>query len=513
MSMSTDMSTDTMTDTVTEVVPAMRLCGVSKKYGGSLAVDNVDFDVLPGEIHALLGENGAGKSTLAKLIAGVTPPTAGTIEVAGKEVRFSAPVDASNAGIAMVYQENSLVDSMSVTQNLFLSNAGKFNVVSRMNIKARHLLESHNFHIEPTAAVSALGAAQKQMAEIARAVHMDARLIIFDEPTASVTPEEAQQLFLSMQALRKKGVGIVFITHNLEEALQHADRITVMRDGVVQATEPVAELDRNAIVRLMVGRDVEYAQHPGTVKPSVDPVLEVDNVTMGQAVQNMSFSAYGGEIVVLAGLVGAGRSETAMIVSGALKRRRIGGGEIRLEGKPVRFRTPRQAIRAGISYITEDRKAYGIFTDLSIYQNIYMGHLGATHPMPVLMTAKGQKKVGQRLVERFQVRALNPAKAKLVELSGGNQQKVLLAKHLTRMPKVVIFDEPTRGVDVGAIEDIHAAIREYAEQGVAVVVISSYLPEVLSLADRVLVARGGRVVAEFSAEEATEEKIMFAAVH
>ncbi|WP_235737189.1 ATP-binding cassette domain-containing protein [Nocardioides alcanivorans] len=263
----------------------------------------------------------------------------------------------------------------------------------------------------------------------------------------------------------------------------------------------------------MVGRDVVYARHGGTVEAGSTPTLEVDNVTMGTVVQNMSFSAYPGQVLVLAGLVGAGRTETAMVAVGAMKRRRIGGGEIRLEGKPVRFGNPRQAIRAGIVYITEDRKNLGIFADQSIYDNIAIGHMGVSHPVPLTMSKRRKRSIAEKLVERFQVRTLNPDKAKLVELSGGNQQKVLLAKGLTKLPKVVIFDEPTRGVDVGAIEDIHAAIREYAEQGVAVIVISSYLPEVLSLADRVLVARGGRVVAEFSAEEANEENIMFAAVH
>ncbi|MGC9667633.1 sugar ABC transporter ATP-binding protein [Planosporangium sp. 12N6] len=493
--------------------PTLGAYGLTKRYGGALALDGVTFEVHPGEVHALLGENGAGKSTLAKIIAGVTQPDEGDLRVAGESVRFGAPVDASAAGIAMVYQENSLVDAMTVTQNLFLGNAGVVNRIASLNVKARHLLESHNFHIEPTAIVANLGAAQKQMVEIARAVHQEARLIIFDEPTASVTPEEAQQLFLSMRTLKSRGVGIIFITHNLEEALQHADRITVMRDGVVQATEPTAQMTRDKIVRLMVGRDVEYARHSGTAEPGVDPVLEIDNVTMGRVVQNMSFSAYAGQVVVLAGLVGAGRTETAMIACGELKRRRIGGGEIRLNGKPVRFRTPREAIRHGVVYITEDRKNLGIFTDLTIYQNISIGHLGTAHPMPPWIRPKKLREIGSALVERFHVRTLNPGKAKLVELSGGNQQKVLLAKGLTKTPKVVIFDEPTRGVDVGAIEDIHAAIRGYAEQGVAVIVISSYLPEVLSLADRVLVARGGRVVAEFSGDEATEESIMFAAVH
>ncbi len=495
------------------VTPVLELHGVTKRYGGTAALNEVSFDVRPGEIHALLGENGAGKSTLAKVIAGVTVPDEGEVRVEGRAVRFSAPSEASSAGIAMVYQENSLVDSMTVTQNLFLSQAGHFNVLGRLNVRARHLLQSHNFHIEPAAQVANLGAAQKQMAEIARAVHQEAKLIIFDEPTASVTPEEAQQLFLSMRDLKKRGVGLVFITHNLEEALAYSDRVTIMRDGVVQRTAATSDLDRDAIVRAMVGRDVVYARHGGTVEVGATPTLEIDNVTMGTVVQNMSFSAYPGQVLVLAGLVGAGRTETAMVTVGAMKRRRIGGGEIRLEGKPVRFNNPRKAIRAGIVYITEDRKNLGIFADQSIYDNIAIGHMGVSHPIPLTMTKRRKRSISEKLVDRFAVRTLNPEKAKLVELSGGNQQKVLLAKGLTKLPKVVIFDEPTRGVDVGAIEDIHAAIREYAEQGVAVIVISSYLPEVLSLADRVLVARGGRVVAEFSADEANEENIMFAAVH
>jgi ribose transport system ATP-binding protein len=499
--------------TTTTLDPVLRLQNVTKRYGGALALDSVMFDVRPGEVHALLGENGAGKSTMAKIVAGATSPDEGTIALNGAEVRFGAPADATEAGVAMVYQEGSLVDSMTVSQNLFLGNARLLNNMARLNVLARHLLESHNFHIDPTATVANLGAAQKQMVEIARAVHRLAGVVIFDEPTASVTPEEAQQLFLSMRTLRQRGVGIIFITHNIEEALQHSDRITVMRDGVVQATGPVEEMSRERIVRLMVGRDVEYARHAGRSTPGVEPMLEFDNVTMGKVVQNMSFSAYPGEVVVLAGLVGAGRSEAAMIAAGALKRRRIGGGEIRLGGKPVRFRTPREAIEEGLVYITEDRKGLGIFTDLTIYENIDIGRLGTARPLPPLVSRRKQKRLGASLVERFHIRTLNPAKAKLVELSGGNQQKVLLAKGLTKEPKVVIFDEPTRGVDVGAIEDIHAAIREYAEQGVAVIVISSYLPEVLALADRVLVARGGRVVAEFTGDEATEEKIMFAAVH
>ena len=493
--------------------PVVRLSGITKRYGGALALNKVDFDVVPGEVHALLGENGAGKSTLAKIIAGATTADEGTMEFDGQERRFGAPGEATAAGVAMVYQETSLVDSMTVAQNLFLGNEKLFNRLSPLNIAARELLESHNFHIRPEVTVGSLGAAQKQMVEIARAVHRNAKLVILDEPTASVTPEEKQQLFLSMQNLKRRGVGIIFISHNIEEALSEADRITVLRDGELQATRPTAELSRDKIVRAMVGRDVEYTRRPPSRDAGRVPVLEVDDLTVGNVVHNMSFSVYAGEIVGIAGLVGAGRTETAMVVCGAMKRRRLHGGEVRLEGRPLRYRTPRRAFKDGIAYITEDRKAAGFFSHLTIADNIYLGHLSSAKRMPPLSTPVQRKRLVAKLVDRFRIRALDPARAKLVELSGGNQQKVVLAKGLTRMPKVAILDEPTRGVDVGAIEEIHALVRELADAGVAVVVISSYLPEILALSDRILVARAGRIVAEFETAEASEEKIMFAAVH
>jgi len=498
---------------MSEMVPTASLRGISKRYGGSLALDSIDLDLMPGEIHALLGENGAGKSTLAKILSGATSADSGELRLEGELVAFETPADSARAGIAMVYQETSLVDSMTVAQNLFLGDEKFLNRLSPLNIHARELLESHNFHIEPAATVGSLGAAQKQMVEIARASHRDSKLIIFDEPTASLTPEEKQQLFLTMNRLKRAGVAVLFITHNLEEALEQADKATILRDGTLQTTSGIAELDRASIVRMMVGRDVEYSRRPGTIEPGSEAALVIDNLTVGGMVQNMSFSVYPGQIVGLAGLVGAGRTETALVAFGAMKRRRLKGGTVTLNGKRVRYRTPRTALRDGIAYVTEDRKASGIFPHLSIADNIHLGYLASSPKLPPLATARGRQEVAGRFVERFRIRALEPDKAKLEELSGGNQQKVVLAKALTHDPSVVIFDEPTRGVDVGAIEEIHALIREIAERGIAVVVISSYLPEILALSDRILVARGGRVVAEFDAEEATQEAIMFAAVH
>lgn len=493
--------------------PIVALRALSKVYGGNHALNAVDFAVMPGEIHALLGENGAGKSTLAKIISGAANHDDGALEFDGEARIWANPAAASEAGVTMVYQETSLVDQMTVAQNLFLGQEKVFNRLGRLNIEARAILNSFNFQIRPDVMVGSLGAAQKQMVEIARGLHREAKLMILDEPTATVTPEEKQQLFMSMRSMKDRGVGMIFITHNIEEALAEADRITVLRDGVVQASMPSEGLSRESIVKLMVGRDVEYARRDPGRDPDPQPLLEVDNVTLVPSVRNMSFSAYGGEILGIAGLVGAGRSEVAQIVVGRHKRRRLRGGEIRLAGKPVRFRTPRQARKLGIAYVTEDRKAAGIFGQLSIAENITLGHLSSAKRFPWWSSPSQRKRIGSKYVDEFRVRALDPTRAKLEELSGGNQQKVVLAKSLTRRPRVAIIDEPTRGVDVGAIDDIHAMIRRLADDGVAVIVISSYLPEVLALADRVLVARQGHIVAEFSSDEANEENIMFAAVH
>ncbi|WP_216892650.1 sugar ABC transporter ATP-binding protein [Nocardia alni] len=491
----------------------IRLSKVSKRYGGTYALRGVDFDVRPGEIHALLGENGAGKSTMVKIISGAVAHDSGALEVDGAERIFSAPKDSVEAGISMVYQEGSLVETMTVAQALFMGNEKVFNNLGHLNIVARELLESHNFHIRPDVAAGTLGVGQKQMVEIARAVHRHAKVVILDEPTSSVTPEERLQLFMSMQHLKRKGIGVIFITHMLDEAFEEADRITVLRDGEVQGTLARPEFSRDEVVRMMVGRNVEMGRVPAGREPDPTPVLEVEDVTLLPVVRNMSFSAYAGEIVGIYGLVGAGRSEIAMIVSGIMKRRRLRGGATRLNGREVRFRTPRHARKAGIVYITEDRKASGFFSHLTIADNIYLGHLCSAPRLPFLVRPGAKKSVAQRFVELFQVRTLQPNRATLEELSGGNQQKVVLAKGLTRKPLVAIIDEPTRGVDLGTIPEIHAMIRGLADDGVAVVVISSYMPEIRALSDRILVAKNGTIAAEFAPEEADETRLMFAAVH
>jgi len=504
-----------------EPAPLLQIVNGGKVYGGLHALQGVNFDLRPGEIHALLGENGAGKSTLCKAIAGAIVLTSGECRIEGQKVAFASPKDALEGGVAMVYQESSLVPSMTVAQNLELGAEKFVTIYSRINIAATQLLQSMNFNVDPLALVETLGAAKRQMVEIVRAVRHSAKVFIFDEPTASLTPEETQHLFHLINRLRERGAGVIFISHALEEALDIADRITVLRDGRLVATVPAKGVSRDALVRMMVGREetaAEYATHGADPKAGAphakrgDKALSVENVTMGGVVKNMSFSVFDGEVVGIFGLVGAGRSEIAQIVCGARKRNFLRGGMIYLRGRPIRYRVPRQAVRDGIAYVTEDRKVDGFFETMTVDQNIYLGFLSSPRVRRFLYSTGEMKRVADRWIESLSISALKRT-LKIVEYSGGNQQKVVVGKALAQEPTVVIFDEPTRGVDVSAIPQIHSAIRKLADERKAVVVISSYLPEILAISDRILVARGGRIVEEMARADATEDKIMYAAIH
>lgn len=494
----------------------LRVESGSKVYAGVHALQDVSFDLRSGEIHALVGENGAGKSTLCKSIAGAIRLSSGRILIDGRPVNFSRPGDALRSGICMVYQETSLVPSMTVAQNLELGRERLITRLRPLNIKAQQQLQSLNFHVDPAAMVATLGTAQRQMVEIARAAHHDARVIIFDEPTASLTPEEKLHFFQLLRDLRERGLGIVFISHALEEALELSDRITVLRDGRHVLTRPAKGLARDDLVRHMVGRELQSTHYAAPARTAGDAkrekVLVVENLTMGNIVKNMSFTLYAGEVVGIAGLIGSGRTETAKIVAGALKRNLIGGGHVRLRGRPVRYDVPKQAIDDGIVYITEDRKLNGFFETMTVEENIHLGRLATKRGFRSFLSRRERREVAGALADRLRIRSVS-AGARIIELSGGNQQKVVVGKSLIQEPSVIFFDEPTRGVDVGAIPEIHQAIRRLADEGKAVVVISSYLPEVLAVSDRILVARQGRIVEEFSAGEATEDRIMFAAIH
>jgi len=498
--------------------PIVEMKNVTKEFYGVAALRDVSFDLAPGEVHALLGENGAGKSTLTKIMAGVYEVTAGQLVIDGEPQSFKTPAEALQKGIAMVFQETSLVPSLTVAQNLYLGNEKFLNRLRGIYISAQQFLQSLNFGVDPTMFVSQLGAAQKQMVEIARAVHHKAKVIIFDEPTATLTPEEKHHFFALIRRLKKDGVSIIFISHALEEALAISDRITVLRDGQHVITDLARNFDRDKIINAMVGRALSGELYGKDAqkripRPYGQKILSVQNLSMGRMVRNTSFSVYSGQITGIFGLIGSGRTETAKIISGVVKRDFFHGGEVKLEGRSVRYRVPRKAVQDGIVYVTEDRKIEGFFETKSIAENIYLNLLSADlNKSGVIVSYSEMIELAKEWTGKLNVKAIN-SDARVVELSGGNQQKVVIARALVQKPKLIIFDEPTRGVDVGAIAELHQVINSLADAGLAVVVISSYLPEVMNLADRVLVSRQGRVVEEFAMEEATEEKIMYAAVH
>jgi simple sugar transport system ATP-binding protein len=477
------------------VNPIIEMQKVTKAYHGAPAIKDIDFDLRPGEIHALLGENGAGKSTLTKIMAGVVEPTAGRMLHRGRPVQFATPSQALRAGIAMVFQETSLVPSMTVAQNLYLGSESFLNRLRGIYISAQQFLQSLNFPVDPQATVAALGTAKRQMVEIARAVKHNAEVIIFDEPTSSLTPEEKRHFFALMRRLRQRGVSIVFISHALEEALAHSDRITILRDGERVVTNDTSAFDRDSVIRAMVGRSLsteiyKARRTANQLRPRGEKVLSVQDISMGNLVRNNSFSIYDGQITGVFGLIGSGRTETFKIVA----------------------RVPAPAVQDGIVYVTEDRKTEGFFETMSIAENLHSGLLAAGLEKATFVSRREMRALAAEWSGQLNIRAITDD-AKVIELSGGNQQKVVIGKGLVQKPRLVIFDEPTRGVDVGAIAEIHHFINQLADDGLAVVVISSYLPEIMNLSDRILVCRQGRIVEELSPEDATEERIMYAAVH
>ena len=494
--------------------PIIRLEKVAKSYGGINALEEADFELFPGEIHALAGENGAGKSTLCKLIAGVIAPTAGAVWIDGRQVTLSAPKDASRLGISMVYQETSLVPQLTVAQNMVLGRERMFNSVRKVRNAARQVLQRLNFKVDPSQLAGSLSTAKRQMVEIARAVLNEARVIILDEPTAALTPEETDHLFDLMKSLQRSGVAMIFISHALEEALNHADRISVLRNGRLTVTGPARDFDRNRLISSMIGSELKQDTSAAKAVRAVHsalPVLRVENIRMGSMVNNMSFSVFPGQVTGIAGLIGSGRSEVAKVIMGHTKRN-FGGGRIWFEGREVRYNVPARAIADGIAYVSEDRKFDGFFETMSIADNIGLGWLAKFGRRRRLAPLSRMRQISQDWEKRLSIRCTDVDQL-VLHLSGGNQQKVVIAKSLAQEPKLVIFDEPTRGVDVGAIAEIRQIVRNFAESGAGVILISSYLPEILDLSDRILVAKSGTIVAEFARNEATAERILHAAIH
>jgi simple sugar transport system ATP-binding protein len=497
--------------------PLLEMRGIGKDYRGVAALKDIDFDLRRGEVHAILGENGAGKSTLVKILSGAVTPTRGEIRLEGNQIHIVAPAFARRYGIAMVYQETSLVPSMTVAQNLYLGDEKFFNRLRGTYIEAQQFLQSLNFPVDPMATVQSLGTAKRQMVEIARAVRSKAKIIIFDEPTATLTPEEKHHLFALIDRLKKEKVSIVFISHALEEALEISDRITILRDGARIVTDHAKSFSRETIIRHMVGRSLTNdlygrAADGRQLRPAGEKVLSVQNLSMQNVVRNNSFSIFSGQVTGMFGLVGSGRTETARIIAGIAKRDFFYGGDVRFENRSVRYRTPRAAVGDGVVYVTEDRKGDGYFETMSVAENIYIGQISSRESQGIVASMNEMRALAADWTNKLNIRTLS-SDSRVVELSGGNQQKVVIAKGLVQRPKLIIFDEPTRGVDVGAISEIHHLISALADEGLAVVVISSYLPEILSLCDRILVSRQGRIVEELSPQEATSESVMFAAVY
>jgi ABC-type sugar transport system ATPase subunit len=496
----------------------LEMIDITKEFPGVKALDGVTFDLHKGEFHALVGENGAGKSTLMKVLSGVYPypEYGGEIRIDGGVKQFRNVRDAENAGVAIIFQELSLVKELSVGENIFLGREpSRFGVINWNELyhRATKLLKDLNLPLDPRTPVGNLGIGQQQMVEIAKALSQNAQLLVLDEPTAALTESEVEILFRILKNLKDRGVGMIYISHKLDEVFMLSDRITVLRDGKTVGTRSASDMTKNTVIAAMVGREVENI-FPESKHERGETVLEVKNLTARDPdipgknlVDNVSFAVKRGEVLGVAGLMGAGRSETLMSIFGAQAER--AGGEFFVEGKKVTINSPADAIRYGIGFVTEDRKRFGLILDQTILNNLTLAGLKEIGGRFITNRSK-EISAGTKSMKDLRVKA-NSVMTVAGTLSGGNQQKVVLGKWLLTEPKVLFLDEPTRGIDVGAKQEIYAQINALAESGLAIVLVSSELPEVLGLSDRIIVLHEGKLTGEFSRAEATPEKVMAAA--
>ena len=485
--------------------PLLDMRAITKRFPGVLALSNVNFDVRRGEVHALVGENGAGKSTLMKIVAGVYTRDEGEMFFKGQPAAFTNPRQAQNAGITTIYQELNLIPQLSITENIFLGSEiqrGALLNWPRMHEQARALLAKLHLDVDPRRLVGTLGVAQQQMVEVAKALHHKSDLIIMDEPTSALSVREIEDLFDIIRELKASGVSIVYISHHLEENFVISDRITVLRDGMHVATRPTSALNIDTLIRLMVGRDLSEKFPKENIARGAE-VLRVENLNQGSRLRDINFSVHAGEVLGIAGLVGAGRTELVRALFGADM---IDSGKFFIDGREVIIRSPRDAIRHGLGLLTEDRKQQGLFLKLTMRENITMAVLKALTRGPFTSRTK-ETALAARFIDAIAIKTAGQNQL-VMNLSGGNQQKVVLSKWLATEPRVLIFDEPTRGIDVGAKVEIYRLINALARQGVAIIMVSSELPEVLGMSDRIMVMSGGRVTGFLSRDEATEEKIM-----
>ena len=485
--------------------PVLEMRGIDKRFPGVVALSNVDFEVIRGEVHALVGENGAGKSTLMKILSGVYEHDGGHIIFKGQPVAFTTPRQAQNAGITTIYQELNQVTQLTITENIFLGSEierGPLLNWPEMHRQARQLLSRLHLNIDPRLPLNRLGVAQQQMVEIAKALHHRADLIIMDEPTASLSLNEINDLFDIIRELKTHGVSVIYISHHLEEAFEISDRITVLRDGRRVSTQPTSSLNVDSLIRLMVGRDLSE-KFPKEAATRGKEVLRVEGLNQGELLRDIHFSAYAGEVLGIAGLVGSGRTELANAIFGATP---IDSGRIYVDGDQARVHSPRDAIRSGIALLTEDRKQQGLVLKMSISENITLPVLGKL-TRGLFTNRRKENELTQTFIRNIAIKT--PSVNQLaMNLSGGNQQKVVLSKWMATNPKVLIFDEPTRGIDVGAKVEIYRLMNQLAQQGVAILMISSELPEVLGMSDRIMIIHQGKITGFLSREEASEEKIM-----
>ncbi len=498
----------TAAEVATEAAVRASLAGVSKSFAATQALTDVSLDLRAGEVHALVGENGAGKSTLVKILAGVHQPDSGTIRVDGEPRIIAGPAQARALGIAVVHQEPRLFPDLTVAENVFIGHApsGPLRTVDwgAMRRQARTLFEELDVRFDVQAQVRGMSMADQQLIEIAKALSVEAGVLILDEPTASLSAHEVDRLFTIVRGLRDRGVAVLFVSHRLDEVFELCDRATVLRDGRHVVTAATSEMTTADLVRHMVGRSVSL--FPKVESPIGDVLLEVRGLTREVAFRDVSFSVRAGEILGLAGLIGAGRTEIARVLFGV---DRADAGEIRLDGALVSFASPSEALAAGIAYVPEDRHQDGLVLDFSIASNVSLPILHRLFPGLFIQRSR-EVALGSRYVEELRIRSTG-VEQMAGALSGGNQQKVVLAKWLATEPRVLILDEPTRGIDIGAKVEVHRIISELAASGLAIILISSDLPEVLAMSDRILVLHEGAIRAEIARNDANEEAVMFAA--
>lgn len=486
--------------------PMLETRGISKAFPGTQALLDVSFQVLPGEVHALVGENGAGKSTLMHILSGVLEPDSGETLIQGDKVKIHHPKEAQDLGIGTVFQELSLIPNLSVAENVFPNRAptrsGGLVNWGVLYSRTEDLLEPFQVDINPKTLVRHLNVSAKQIVEIAKALSLEAKILLLDEPTAALSPDEVHILFKLIRHLKESGLAIVFISHRVQEIFEIADRVTILRDGERVGTFEISELSPDQMVQLMVGRALQDLEVQKETQ-KLGEILRVEGLSREKVFQQVSFSLHKGEILGLAGLKGAGRPEVARAIVGADK---LSAGRIFIEGKPVTIHSPVDALKYGIGYLPEERKLQGLFLHLPVFNNIVVADLKRFSRYGI-MNRQREKATANQYVDQLDIRT--PSVEQLVgRLSGGNQQKVMLAKWLLTNPKILIVDEPTHGIDVGAKVEIHALLNELSQQGVGILLISSELPEILSLADRIIVMHEGRITGELPASEATEENII-----